>query len=120
MIRIVNPVLHTKYLYTPPIRSINLWWTKQPCLDSSVFLQFETFKKDTNGIQLDYSQIWKYPCFHYANHDFSIIRRYIPHVKLCVISYSLEPTPAFQLINNDPCIMNAFTGLYSSLPKKPL
>jgi hypothetical protein len=68
MIRIVNPLLHTKYIHTQSLRSVFLWWTPQ-----DTFLQFGYWEKSTQGESISYAQIWKYPSFHLAYRRVPII-----------------------------------------------
>lgn len=96
MIRIVNPLLHTKYLRTDCLRSVFLWWTPQPCITSTerwnTFLQFGNLEKTKHGAVVYNDQIWKYPSFHLAYSDLVSIKKQVPRLESTVLQYQTEPS----------------------------
>lgn len=124
MLRIVNPVLHTKFLNVAPIHSIFLWWTPHVCADKwNTFLQFGAWKQTVHGAHADYSLVWKYPSFHLAHTDMNTIlgssRDKTAYIKPFIVQYALYPRT--QLIGAaPPSASAAFTALNGLLPKNPL
>jgi hypothetical protein len=108
MIRIVNPLLHTKYLRTDCLRSVFLWWTPQPCITSTerwnTFLQFGNLEKTKHGAVVCYDQNWKYPSFHLAYSDLTSIKKQVPRIESTVLQYQIEP---IQLRGVVPSFVNA-------------
>jgi hypothetical protein len=124
MIRILNPLLHTKYLHTDCIRSVFLWWTPQPCADKwKTFLQFASWKQTQHGAVVNYDQILKYPSFHLAYSDLASIQKQVPsrRIEVSVLQYQLEPRLRVHSMGlTPPSVSAAFTALNGLLPKKPL
>jgi hypothetical protein len=128
MIRIINPLLHTKYVDSNCIRSVFLWWTPQPCAEKwKTFLQFGSWTQTKNGSGLSYDQIWKYQSFHIAHSDLvSIIKQMSwsgRRLESSVLQYHIVPTPRPNVQSMGlapPSVNAAFTALNGLLPKKPL
>lgn len=120
MIRIVNPVLHTKFLDASSIRSAFLWWSNGVYADKyKAFLQFEKWSLGLNGAHIEHNTIWKYPCFHTAFGDMTCIVKQVPRIQPLILRYTIEPR--VQLIGDvPPSASAAFTALNGLLPKKPL
>ena len=112
LIRIANPALHTKYLYTPNIQSFFLWTTLRPHADKyTTFLQFASATTP--------HQIWKYPNYISAMYDIQEIKKYGVYKPLFIMRYVVEPR--FQIIGDaPPAARAAFTALNGLLPKNPL
>ena len=110
MIRIVNPLLHTKYLRTDCLRSVFLWWTPQPCITTTeslnTFLQFGNWEKTKYGAVVSYNQIWKYPSFHLAHSDLTLIKKQVPRLESKVLQYQIEPTLNVQVRGAVPSVSN--------------
>lgn len=130
MIRLINPILHTKYLDARAIRSACLWWTERPTLDKNkVFLQFETWRADEKGAAAHFDTVWKYPCFHLALGDMKQILTQAPWITHHVCQYQLEPPRVLgmdglrdvqQMGDAPPSTRAAFAALNGLLPKNPL
>lgn len=125
MLRIVNPVLHTKYLHINCMKSMFLWWTTQSCADTwNTFLQFGAWKQTQKGAIVAYDQIWKYPSFHTAYADMTYIMKHVPkQIDSSIFQYQHEPLPRPRLQSMGaapPSVNAAFTALNGLLPKKPL
>ncbi len=120
MIRIVNPVLHTKLLNTSSVRSVFLWWNNGVYADKyNTFLQFEKWSLTPQGANIEHSTIWKYPCFHSAFHDMTCIVKQVPRIQHRILHYVVEPK--VQIIGDAPPSANAaLTALNGLLPMKPL
>ncbi len=123
MIRLINPVLHTKYLDTRKIRSVFLWWTPQSYMDTyKAFLQFETWFANEKGAAAHFNNIWKYPSFHTARHDMETILNQAMWITPRIYMYpSQATTQSTQLIAiAPPSDSAAFAALKGLLPKNPL
>jgi hypothetical protein len=122
MIRIVNPILHTKFLDTSAVRSVFLWWSNEVYADRyKAFLQFEKWSLTPQGIKPEFGTIWKYPCFHSAFRDMSLVVHQVPRIQqqTRILRYSVEPR--VQVIGAaPPSVSAAFAALNGLLPKKPL
>jgi hypothetical protein len=104
MIRIVNPLLHTKYIRTDCLRSVFLWWTPQSL---NTFLQFGNWEKTNYGAVVSYNQIWKYPSFHLAYSDLTSIKKQVPRLESKVLQYQIEPTLNVLVRGAVPSFVNA-------------
>lgn len=112
MIRLINPLLHTKYLDMRAIRSVYLWWTEQPTIDKhKAFLQFEAWRAHEKGADTHFGIIWKYPCFHLARGDMDQILKQAPWITPHVCKYQPEPTRTMMPYTS------AFATLNSLFPK---
>ena len=120
MIRIVNPVLHTKFLDTSIVRSVFLWWNNGLYANEyNAFLQFEKWSVTPQGANIEHSTIWKYPYFHSAFRDMTSIVKQVPRIQQHILPYTVEPR--VHIIGDAPPSVNAaFTALNGLLPKKPL
>lgn len=123
MIRLINPVLHTKYLDAHRIRSMCLWWTERPTIEKTkAFLQFECEK----GAEAYFDTIWKYPCFHLARTDMDQVLKQAPWITHRMYQYQLEPVillgsnSAQRMGDTPPSTSAAFAALNGLLPKNPL
>lgn len=119
MIRLFNPLIHTKYLNTYPIRSVFLWYTPDSyIIKHKAFLQFETWCMTEKGAAVHYNNIWKYPCFHTARQDLETILHQSSWITPQFYMYRNQAT---QLITDAPPSTNAaFAALKGLLPKNPL
>lgn len=120
MIRIVSPIVHTKFLNASLVRSAFLWWSNGFYADKyKAFLQFETWSMSLRGANTTFTTIWKYPCFHTALRDMTCIAKQAPHIQPHILRYAVEPR--VQVIGEAPPSANAaLTALNGLLPKKPL
>jgi hypothetical protein len=123
MIRIVNPLHHTKYLDTSRLRSVFLWWSDIKYTDKyNTFLQFGTWSLNDVGATTTYNTIWKYTCFHTARSDMSTILQHACHIQSPhILRYTDPVISSAQLIGETlPSSRAAFAALNGLLPKKPL
>ena len=121
MIRIVNSLLHTKFLDSSSIRSVFLWCNNGAYADRyTTFLQFEKWHLTPQGANIECNTIWKYPCFHSAFRDMSLVVKQVPRIQPRILRYGVDHNRV-QVIGDAPPSANAaFTALNGLLPKKPL
>lgn len=124
MIRLIHPVLHTKFLNPNAVRSIYLWWTPAPYVQKhKAFLQFESWIAGEKGAEPRFDLVWNYPCFQTARQDLETILDRAPWITPIVCQYQHAPsaTMGVQPIGDaPPSTRAALIALNGLLPKNPL